>query len=540
MRNGLMIALIGFCLSLITFAAFFTAQSPSPYLQQQKESAPTGNYSLRLPVLMNWYNNIPNSELNCRYGAAVVGTGTDRMLPLLRAGWHLNFGVDYLPDRQSGSEYVQVVGIRQDKDAEGNYLPNYLVNPPMTPIGLEPMVRNNLGSLWLIGNEVDRGPDPGKVSSGQGDTFPDIYAQAYHDVYHYIKQFDPTAFVAPSSMVQVTPGRLQYLDILLEEYENRYGLELPADVWNMHIYILPEATNSGQPNSIANIALGTDPALARRESNGSASLCSQDDIYCVAEHDDMAIFAEQVIAMRQWMYDNGYGDIPLVLSEYSILYPNIQDPGSCYVQDEYGNCFTQERVKQFMQNSFEYMETATDTRIGYAVDNYRLVQQWLWFSTRTEGVGYVSNLLLPDSYLFSEIGEMYRAETTAQTRIPNLVPAYTNVPIAFNGTTGTASAELLAMVRNNGNQSAESFRVTFYRDEELTLPIGSADVGFVNGCTRDLGEARVTWHGLSSGVHYFWAQVDSTNEVAEANENDNVIQGIVFVDPDQTFLPYIR
>ena len=138
-----------------------------------------------------------------------------------------------------------------------------------------PSIRTAPGSLWIVGNEPDRGPNPEDCTRGvQDDTYPEVYARFYHDVYAFIKQRDPSAQVAIAGLVQVTPGRLQYLDKVWQEYQNGYSSAMPVDVWNMHLYILPEALPNGQPNGIANIALGTSPSLAIRESGGNPSQCS--------------------------------------------------------------------------------------------------------------------------------------------------------------------------------------------------------------------------------------------------------------------------
>ncbi len=151
----------------------------------------------------------------------------------------------------------------------------------------------------------------------------------------------------------MTPGRLQYLDKVWQAYQTRYGQTMPVDIWNMHLYILPEANKDGVSNGIASIALGTDPALAIRESGGNPNLCSDPLVYCYAEHDDLAIFAQQVVAMRTWMKQHGQQDKPLIISEYSILYPYDIVPGGCYVRDEYGNCFTPQRVSTFMTTDLQ-------------------------------------------------------------------------------------------------------------------------------------------------------------------------------------------
>ena len=121
-------------------------------------------------------------------------------------------------------------------------------------------LQQNPGGLWAIGNEVDRGPNPGDIYGGQGDMYPETYAVAYHEIRAFIKKHDPTARTAISGLVQVTPSRLRYLDRVWNEYFRRYGTPMPVDVWNMHVYVLPEVEADGiTPNGIANIPVGVDP-----------------------------------------------------------------------------------------------------------------------------------------------------------------------------------------------------------------------------------------------------------------------------------------
>ncbi|NIP24915.1 MAG: hypothetical protein GWO38_14140, partial [Phycisphaerae bacterium] len=321
---------------------------------------------------------------NCRYGVATLDIPQVDWVDDLGAGWYLNFGAS-TANATNSAEFVPVIGVRQKKDANGNYLPTYSVTPPLTESGLGNLVDSKPNTLWIVGNEVDRGPDPGQTTGGQGDTFPDVYARAYHEVYHFIKQRDPTAQVANSALVQVTPGRLKYLDLMWQAYKDEYGRVMPVDVWNMHLYILPEVTPAGQPNGIANVALGTNPALGRKESGGNSSLCPLPEVYCIAEHDDMNVFNEQVIAMRTWMRDNGQRNKPLILSEFSILYPYVDDGPTCWLEDEFGNCFTPQRVTNFLNSSFNYLKNPVDPNLGYPKDGNRLIQQSLWFSVNNQG-----------------------------------------------------------------------------------------------------------------------------------------------------------
>jgi hypothetical protein len=417
----------------------------------------------------------------------------------------------------------------------------------LTAGALGNLVDSRPGSLWIIGNEVDRGPDPGQIEGGQGDTFPEIYAQAYHDVYYFIKDRDPKAQIAVSALVQVTPGRIQYMDLMWDAYKTKYGATMPVDVWNMHLYILPEVNPSGQPNAVANVALGTDPALGRKESGGNANLCPLTEVYCVAEHDDMDVFEEQVIAMRTWMRDHGQRHKPLILSEFSILYPNIDDGGSCWLQDEFGNCFTSQRVTNFLNNSFSYLESAVNPTLGYPKDGNRLVQQWLWFSVNNQdGVGNVSDLVRSNS--LTQVGQAYKTKVLAQQTSINLFADGATNPTANTGGNNTANVKLTVTVRNNGNVApAGNFFVTFYKDAGMTQPIGTATVfgpgpnsAGMTGCGRKAVQASITWSNLAPGVHRYWAKVDSTNAVIETSESDNFAAGIVFINGNQAYFPITR
>lgn len=483
---------------------------------------------------------------NCRYGVAALGTPQVDWIDDLGAGWYLNFG-PAAASASNSAEYVPMVSIRQNRDADGNYLPTYTVSPPLTENGLGNVVDSRPGTLWILGNEVDRGPDPGQTQGGQGDTFPDVYARAYHEVYYFIKQRDPSAQIANSALVQVTPGRLQYLDLMWDAYKTYYGQSMPVDVWNMHLYILPEVNPSGDPNGIANVALGTDPALGRKESGGNPALCPLANVYCIAEHDNMSVFHEQVIAMRTWMRDHGQRSKPLILSEFSLLYPYEDDGPTCFLQDEFGNCFTPQRVINFLNNSFNYLKNTTNSSLGYPLDGNRLIQQSLWFSVNNQdGVGNVSDLMRDNA--LTPVGQAYKSLVQAQAESINLLVDHVNNPVVNTGGGGTASAKLTVTIRNNGSSApGTNFFVTFYKDAALTQPIATAVITAptpttpgMTGCGRLSKEAAVNWHNLTPGVHKFWIKVDSTNVVIETTEGDNFGSGTVFVNAEQSYIPVAR
>jgi hypothetical protein len=488
-------------------------------------------------------NTVDEGIYSCRYGVTINDSSQTTYLDDLKMGWYSNFVVNYSGTISPGIEYVPTVRMQQARDSiTGDRLPDYvIVGPPLTdnPDGLGPIIQAHPGSLWLVGNEVDR-------IDWQDDLMPEIYAKAYHDVYQFIKDRDPSAQIANSGLVQVTPGRLQYLDIVWDTYLELYDTPMPVDVWNMHIYILPEARLEDGvrvPSALANVANGTDINLAKLESDGTPNLCGSNDVYCFSEHDDMNIFAEQVVAMRQWMKAHGQQQKPLILSEYSQLYPYIPENGGCFLMDESGNCFTETRVTTFMNATLAYFENTKDANLGYGVDDNRLVQQWLWYTINSSDEGASSNLVYlnnsehPDGTL-TPMGTAYRQAAISQLTV-NLLPETNVIPVVVQG---VISAPLTVTVRNNGSIPVSvPFTVTFYSDAALTQEIGSYQItDTIGGCTRQYADASVVWSGLTPGINYFWGIIDSGDDVAGEDKSDNTFTGFVLVDPNQTFLPIMR
>lgn len=496
---------------------------------------------------------------NCRYGLAALGNAQINTMDTFGAGAHLGFTFS-APPAPNNADFFPMITFHQNKDfSTGEYLDGYTTIPnitstnPSNQAALRYWLEQNPGSVWILGNEIDRGPDEGQTMSGQDDLQPYWYAVAYHDVYKYIKTYDPTATVATAALVQVTPARLAYWDEVWDAYQTEFGTEMPVDVWTMHLYILPEVKTSGAPNGIANYPvglaeLGYDPAVwGRYESGGNAALCPQDNVYCFAEHDDMTVFAEQITDMRQWMKDHGQQQKPLLITEYSLLYPFEDDGGSCFLQDEYGNCFEPDRVQTFLENTFAYLESEADPNLGYALDGNRLVQQWFWFAIHHEGPGSVSNLF-DDVALtqVSQIGTAYANWVNATTVTQNLVTIEaSNAVVQIPAGSTDVDVAIRTWFTNNGNlRITDSFDVTFYSNAGLTNVIGTATISPagnpLQGCAVIEFTADTTWNDLTEGTYTYWASIDDGNAISETNEGDNVISGTVIVTDNWLGLPVIR
>lgn len=243
-------------------------------------------------------------------------------------GWYLNWRTALQPDHPDGAEFAQMVRVPR-----GEIVPDLAT--------ITQIAQQNPGSVWLIGNEMD--------VIWQDNATPDQYAAAYHDVYSTLKQADPTSRVAIGGITQPSPLRLQYLEQVLAAYRERFGNEMPIDVWNVHNFILPEQRGSW----------GVDIPPGIEATRGLT--------YTIEDHGNLDIFKQQIVDFRRWMADHGYRDKELLVSEYGILmYP------------DYG--YEYPRVRDFMLGTFEFFRTATDDTLGLPADGNRLVQRWCWYS----------------------------------------------------------------------------------------------------------------------------------------------------------------
>jgi hypothetical protein len=316
--------------------------SPSPTALPVSPTAPPALYSLRERV--------------------GVGSGSQQvtaaLADLLGFGWYLDWTV-----RPSGL-----------RSAEVSYMPMIrLLDGQTRPSGdaLLAAVDALPAALWLIGNEPD--------VKWQDNVTPEVYAQVYHDLYALLKGRDPTCQVAIGGVSQPTPLRLRYLDLILQAYRQRYGQEMPVDVWNVHNFVLREERGSW----------GVDIPPGMGDGAGR--------LYEIDDHDNLALFRQQLVEFRRWMVERGQQDKPLIVTEYGILMPN-----------EYG--FPPETVRQFMLDTFELMRTLRDPALGYPADGGRLVQRWCWFSLQDERYP-TGDLVQPGSGQLTLLGEAFAGYT---------------------------------------------------------------------------------------------------------------------------------
>ena len=424
-------------------------------------------------------------------------------LASLRVGWYMNFFAHTNPSRPGGIEYMPVIRLEASNSSPDGYT--------YSPSGAQLLntIAGNPGARWMIGNEPD--------SPYQDNLLPDVYARAYHELYHLIKDADSTAQILAGSIVQATEVRLLYLDMVLNSYRRQFDEPLPADGWSIHNYILPEVSCDYDPTNCwgAVIPPGVDRGVG--------------EVWGLQDTVRVDIFIDRIVRFRQWLAERGYKGQPLYVTEYGVL------PQPDLLGDEDGDL-----VKAFMSGTYNYMLTATDPNWGNPNDGFRLVQQWSWYST-TDDVDFNGNLFEPNTYERTMFGDHFAAYTADINDEVDLYPHQIGVtpPVPFSqGEPVTLT--LRAKVANSGNLlEPTTGTVRFYdaHPQNGGVQIGSDRSVSLAGCGQHQ-EVSVPWTNVPPGVHTVYVQV--TTPETETMTNNNLSSGQVLVSTHRTALPVVR
>ena len=363
--------------------------------------------------------------------------------------------------------------------------------------------------LWIIGNEPDR--------HLQDSTKPQEYAVLYHDAYHHIKALDPTSHVAIAAVVEPTPLRRQYYDMVLNEYQRLYGEKMPVDVWNIHAFILRESNEWGA---------GIPPGLEAYANKGM--------LYDVPDHGDINILKGLIRDFRRWMTERGYQDTPLIVTEYGILLAQDYDAGD-------GNKYDYAFISRYMQRSFDFFRTARNTSTGYPEDDYRLVQAWSWFGLNNyvysypdRTYGFNGNLFEHDSGAMTPAGEAFSAYTSNLAfdyedlafRLADI--SRTRIPAGVND----ATVDLNLSVYNRGNVRVNESRIrvwlgspnnggTLLKNIPVTMTLGERCRGVFDA------DITVQLPALPDGIHSLYIEITGGDYPDPLPENDMQIFQLV-------------
>lgn len=438
----------------------------------------------------------------------------------LRLGWYIDYHASATPARPNGAEYAPMIRLHQT--GADSYVSTPRGSDLLTAIDANP------GADWMIGNEPDR-------REWQDDIEPSVYAKAYHELYTLIKQRDPSARIFAGNIVQATPVRLKYLNLVLQAYRSRYRSAMPVDGWSIHGFPLNEVSCEAasvpdyeQYNQCwgAEIPPGVDDLIGM-----VFHVRGQNVNEAVQKTADINIFKEQVVAFRQWMLENGYRNTPLYMSEYGVLMP-----AGRFTPD-----FPPSRVNAYMTESFNWLLNTTDDKTGYPLDGNRLVQRLSWYST-SDNTEFNGNLFNPTTKARSSMGDNYAGYVAGLTEVADVFPhqLLLNPPVPRAG--GVAqNFTVTVKVANSGNSGvAQPVTVRLYRGDpnDGGVQIGAARTVRVAGC-GEVGSVQFAWNNVGPGSYELYATVQTTGSVADANPDNNTLRQPLFFVEGRVYLTHI-
>ena len=263
---------------------------------------------------------------------------------------------------------------------------------------LTTLIPANPGEVWIIGNEPDT------TYGNQDNLEAAVYAARYYVIATTIRDLDPTAKLAFGTIVQPTPVRIHYLELVLHELASEilsgsldYALAL-IDIWSIHAFILNEEDGewgTGLPPGYIDLTPGSPDFW------GEPFVINLYDTYSIN------LFTGFVNDFRVWMDSIGERNKPLWITEYGSLIPPIdlpEPPTYATVSDE--------NTTLYMVDTFDFLLSATDSSTGFPSDADHLVQRWFWYSLNDHRYSFGGSLFDPDNNKeITLVGEAFRAYT---------------------------------------------------------------------------------------------------------------------------------
>jgi len=413
----------------------------------------------------------------------------------LKAGWVVDMAHSNHTSLPQGIDRLLLIRVHT----------GYVVNEAV----LGPLVDANPGVIWAVGNEPD--------SIYQDDVMPEDYARIYHDIYTFIKNRDKSSQISPGGIVQPSPLRLEYLDLILVAYQDRYGRPMPVDLWNIHNAILDEKRGGAG----ADIPPGIDAEEGVRR--------TPDD------NDNMTIFTDQIWAFRQWMAARGYAGYPLIVTEYGVLMGEAWFPQ-----------FDAERVGAFMHNTFDFFTSATHPALGDPNDGNRLVQRWAWFSLDVQPfdpitfVGFNGNLFDPETMAITAHGQNYASYTSG-------FPPLSYVDLAIRtlkalptsdlaSPTQTIDRSVEVSIGNLGTGSSGAFKVVLDYDG----PTSGQLEQWINDLPHSSSQTVIfQLANLEPGSYDVFVLLDPDAQVPESRECNNEASVTILAPAHRFYVPLV-
>jgi len=325
-----------------------------------------------------------------------------------------------------------------------------------------------------------------------------------------------------------TPLRLQYLDMVLQAYRAKFGVSMPVDVWNVHMYIIPE--NYRLPG--ADIPPGITATAGMQ--------------YTPYDHLDINVFKGLLASFRTWMKTRGYQNTPLIITEYGALYP-------AWFLEGFG--LYQADIDAFIRNAMNYMLNQTDLTTGYLPDEYRLAQRAAIYSLDDDSL-FPSDPPDPTyfrwgSFLFRSTAPYTRTATgdafvanvqTIQASIDLMPYGYYLDPAALIiSPTDTVSPTFHIQISNAGNVAMPNSAVITFTDvtSGVNTFVGNASLDMLLGCGTS-GQASVVWPNLAPGLHAMRIEVDAGSGSGEILTANNIMTATILVGTHGVYLPLVQ
>jgi hypothetical protein len=453
----------------------------------------------------------------CHIAIAVVNGTKNYDLSAVGVSSYINFLLNPGPNVASNIEHLKVLKVKDNL-----YLDQLAL--------IESTVPQNLGRVWLIGNEPDT------WHSGQDDVFPETYAERFFQMATRIKEIDTTARVGFGQIVQPSPLRIRYMERVWARLIQSDLAGSPTnalnliDIFSLHSFILNE-----QPGGEwgAGIPKGfRDPG-------------QYDDAFIITYYPDtmyktydVTIFSQWITAYRQWMKNIGAQNKPLWITEYGSLMPPEDPPGLDYYN------VTDEATTDFMLDTFNFIYNTKNPTLGYPTDDNRLVQRAYWYSLNEFRWRFGGALFDPLTGQRTIVGDAfvdYNPPVPPVDQDPYPI-SITFVPLRYTPGAGLTRVDYRVDVRVGNNVTAEN-RVPV--EVELSLDGSNPPTtltGYLSRC-GGVGIFSFFWNNLEPLVEHTihaGVTIDTGSGMQDNDPSNNTLDSIVIPqEPPVIFLPVL-
>mgnify|MGYP001411194628 CR=1 FL=1 len=439
----------------------------------------------------------------------------DYDMTLLGADSYINWSV--APDPLEPQNYQHIKVIRTWGDINNEKDLRY----EQTKANLPAQLSDYPGAIWIIGNEPDT------AYESQDNLLAEVYAQRFLELSAIIRANDPLALIGFAPIVQPSPVRIYYLELVITEMNKLLQgtgktISETFDLWTIHSFLLREGNDGGWGTGLPpGITLGI------LDSDHQPLLLDiRNDTHSID------LFRELIINFRQWMQDKGLGDKPLWITEYGSLMPYYFVPES--------------ETVTYMIETFNFLLSYQDPNIGYAGDENRLVQKWYWYSLNDSISSFGGTLYNRRISEETSVGRNFRQYTAGPAIIGEKAPDFEPIsiesisPIRFSEETGKVDYLVIIRVRNQVSADHNSnFDVELFDGDDVLLGSGS---GTTVRCAGD-GLARIIVTAIPGTLIPNLKIVVSSVGLPDNNsENDSLIipnETIFDGLPEIVFLPLI-